>query len=105
MPGQLGPHRNSPAGTGVLYGDDRDALPGGGMALRKRKRHARATPRHVPRSAYGVMRCLVHGVTRDPRVVIDARTTSGSHNQVGRPNRTTQAAARRRTGLKQHNGM
>ncbi|GAA3189494.1 hypothetical protein GCM10017688_52980 [Streptomyces ramulosus] len=57
MRGQLGPHRNPPAGTGVLTEDDRDAPTSGEIAPPHRKRLTARPSRHVPRSAYGVMRC------------------------------------------------
>lgn len=63
----VGGLRNPPLGSGVLT-DDRPALPHGGVLrhlsgiTQCSKRHKRATPRHVPRSAGGVMRSLVSGV-------------------------------------------
>lgn len=73
--GRTGTLRRTPASnTATTATHSQEA----GTAPRRRNRQARATPRHVPRSAYGVMRCLVHAVTSDPRGVIEMRSTPGS---------------------------
>lgn len=73
--GRTGTLRRAPASNTPTAATHSQAA---GAAPRKRKRHTHATPRHVSRSAFGVMRCLVHAVTSDPRGVIDARSTPGS---------------------------
>lgn len=79
--------------------------PVAGRHHRKRKRHARATLRHVPRPVYGVMRCLVHAVTRSPRVVIErerppGRTTRPA-GRTARPGRSTTRTTPHRPGTAQ----